>query len=62
MSKELVESIKRYRTIYANFDWRYCNHEHAEDVMAEGWELIQLLAREVVVRAERRGELPQVPS
>lgn len=38
-------------------DWDNFHREDAESLASSGWYLIQQLAREVVLRAERRGEL-----
>lgn len=62
MSKQLVDSINRYRELHTSLDWDNYHREDAESLAASAWYLIQELAREVVLRAERRGELPEVRS
>jgi hypothetical protein len=57
MSKQLVDSINRYRELHTSLDWDNFHREDAESLAASAWYLIQELAREVVLRAERRGEL-----
>lgn len=57
MSKLLVESINRYRELHTSIDWDNFHREDAESLAGSAWYLIQQLAREVVLRAEQRGEL-----
>jgi hypothetical protein len=57
MSKQLVNKINNYREFYTGMDWDNWDADDAETLARQGWELIQQLAREVVLRAERRGEL-----
>lgn len=62
MSKQLVESINRYRELNASIDWEYPTLHDLEHLAQSADYLIQELAREVVLRGARRGELPKVHS
>ena len=56
MSQQLVNKINNYREFYTGMDWDNWSADDAETLACQGWELIQQLAREVVLRAERQGE------
>lgn len=58
MSKHLVDNINRYRELHTSIDWDNFHRDEAESLASSAWYVIQQLAREVVLRAERRGEVP----
>jgi hypothetical protein len=57
MSKQLVDSINRYRELHTTLDWDNFHREDAESLAASAWHLIQQLAREVVLHGKPRRAL-----
>ena len=55
MSKQLVESIDRYRELNASIDWEYPTLDDLEQLAQSADYLIHQLARELVMRGRQRG-------
>jgi hypothetical protein len=55
MSKQLVESIDRYRELNASIDWEYPVLDDLEQLARSADYLINQLAGELVMRGKQRG-------